>query len=340
MRATILAVCFACLAVPLNRAGAAEELTWTYNQPTADQAAVALPIQLGVQQAGFAAIQQPGVQIAAVPTVPSVPAGSNGACCNTVENNVGKCCDAECTHWFADAEAIVLWRDNQSRNPQISQFGFSAGAGPRILIGYRSDENHSMEAEYFSAIGMDWRIKPTNEIVDYDSDINNLEFNFVRSSYELSLLAGFRFVNLGETFEEQYRRENITLVRRLRNTDNNLFGGQLGIRWRVDEKRVFWEATGKAGIYENDAGDSYKFDFWMYNAHRSHSYDKSVAAFVGELNFAAGVRLTPVWMLRTGLDAIWIDRVILAPDVWPSVPSPTDGSAFLHGFDIGFSGRW
>ncbi len=132
-------------------------------------------------------------------------------------------------------------------------------------------------------------------------------------------------------------------------TANHLYGVQIGARLRRSPNRFGWEATGKAGIFGNDAHQEQSVvDFPDFPIRPTVSSSGSGVAFVGEANLSALYRLTNVWNLRAGYNAVWIEGVALAPDQldfnFAASPSGDQlhrgGGTFLHGVNIGLEANW
>jgi Putative beta barrel porin-7 (BBP7) len=163
---------------------------------------------------------------------------------------------------------------------------------------------------------------------------------------------GFRYLNIGEELNISAQRivageveEGAYNIR----TANHLYGGQLGARLRRWGDRFGWEATGKAGIFGNDAQQTQSVtDFPNFPLRPTVSSSSGEVAFVGEINLSALYRLTNVWNLRAGYNVLWIEGLALAPDQldfnFASSPSGNQlhdgGGMFLHGVNLGLEARW
>ena len=113
--------------------------------------------------------------------------------------------------------------------------------------------------------------------------------------------------------------------------------------------RFGWEATGKAGIFGNDAQQKQSVtDFPNFPRRPTVSSGGGVMAFVGELNLSGLYRLTDVWNIRAGYSILWIEGLALAPDQldfnFAASPSGNQlhngGGMFLHGANVGLEARW
>ena len=195
--------------------------------------------------------------------------------------------------------------------------------------------------------------------LDYGSELHSADLSLVRCTScsdgctrgrSVEWLAGFRYVDLSETFgiagERRIQGLLETGVYNVQ-TDNDLYGAQLGLRMRRCLGRFSGEVTGKAGIYYNDASQSQYIVDYPNILLRNEQADDDGAAFMGELNVSGIYRLTSAWGLRAGYNLIWIEGVALAPDQLDfsaQIPAGNQlsrsGGVFLHGVNIGLEARW
>jgi hypothetical protein len=288
--------------------------------------------------------------------------------------------------YYLQTEALFLHRSttgpNGSNQPLVintitnatllstSQFDNARfQAGSRVLFGRRSIDGHGWEASYFGID--DWRssarVTGNSDLaipgdlglstvdffnadtmrVSLATQLHNFEINYLRSFDTISLLSGFRYLNLTEQFQitpsdsatagEQYRIS----------ARNNLFGAQIGARMGRQVGRLSWSVTGKAGIFGNDAMQrQYVEDFPAFILRNTQASSGQVA-FVGDLNFSAGYRLNPLWSVRAGYNLIWINGVALAAQQVDFTNTATSGTnvavnngLFLHGVNVGLEGHW
>jgi hypothetical protein len=164
--------------------------------------------------------------------------------------------------------------------------------------------------------------------------------------------AGFRYLNLGEELDISAQKTVSGAVEGGTyniSTTNDLYGAQLGARLRRTRGRFGWEATGKAGIFGNDAEEKQSVtDFPNFPLRPTVSSNGGVVAFVGEINLSALYRLTDVWNLRAGYNVMWIEGLALAPDQldfnFATSPSGNQlhngGGMFLQGVNVGLEARW
>lgn len=168
----------------------------------------------------------------------------------------------------------------------------------------------------------------------------------------LSWFAGFRYIDFSDRLNISAQRivgglvENGTYNT---TTDNNLYGGQLGARWRRTSGRFGWDATGFGGIFYNDARQTQSvIDFPNFAIRPRVSNDEGDVAFAGGGNLSALYSLTNVWNLRIGYSILWIEDLALAPNQldfnFAAAQSGNqlhnDGSLLLHGLTAGLEARW
>jgi len=214
--------------------------------------------------------------------------------------------------------------------------------------------------------------------VDYSSDLQSAELNLVyccggcaacgagKGDYAAAgpscsdsrcrtfeWLAGFRFLDLSEElriYGEKDAGDPPAVESGVYDilTRNHLYGGQLGARFRCWGTRLGWEATGKLGIFGNDADqEQYVTDYPEFELRPRTGAEGCEVAFVGDLNLSLIYRLSDVWSLRGGYNLIWISGVALAPDQLDfsgTLPAGdrlhSNGSLFLHGVSCGVEARW
>ncbi|MCI0331735.1 MAG: BBP7 family outer membrane beta-barrel protein [Planctomycetes bacterium] len=194
--------------------------------------------------------------------------------------------------------------------------------------------------------------------LQYESDLHSFEANLVRCCCccdcaghcrSIEWLAGFRYLNFDEDFSISAFDSAEGTTEYAVETDNHLYGAQVGSRYRRCRGAWSWEATGKAGIYGNDMEQSQDpiIDFPAFVFRPGRESDDTDVAFVGDLNFTAVYQLTDIWGLRMGYNLIWIEGVALAADQLDFTNTPDSGTeledgggVFLHGVNVGAEARW
>ena len=254
---------------------------------------------------------------------------------------------------------------------------FDTGIGPRISLGMRTSECDAWEVQYFSALDFSGQAdidSPGNLAapgdlanlsgwnqademhVDYTSELHNVEINYVHTWGRLSVLGGFRFVRLSDDFGLQATGvdpgvlsgpSSIVSNEYHVHSENNLYGAQLGARYRICCERFFGEFTGKAGLFGNDLNQSQYLTANGGDVVRNFTVYDSTTALVADMNIAAGFQLNCVWAFRCGYNLMWFDQVALAADQLNFTLASNAGThvekrgdVFLQGIDIGLEGRW
>jgi len=182
---------------------------------------------------------------------------------------------------------------------------------------------------------------------EYGSLVRSAEINAKHKSSDwLSLLIGFRYINLQESLTI---RQDVYFSHTV-DTTNNLFGGQVGMDaflWSRGRARL--DGWAKGGLYGNSAQSNYAFGFpAIPNANIDASTSRGQLAFAGDLGVAASYSLTDHIALRAGYQLLWIDGVALASDQFNvSVPPNSNGpvinstsGVFYHGALLGLEASW
>jgi hypothetical protein len=162
---------------------------------------------------------------------------------------------------------------------------------------------------------------------------------------------GLRYINLEENLDlwaEREERGGTETGQYGINARNNLYGAQCGASIRRGCGRLRWEATGKVGIYGNDAYQSqYIIDYPDFELRPWISAERGLAAFAGELNLSLIYKLNDVWGIRGGYNLMWIEGLALAPNQLDFTFDSASGSGlnshgglFLHGVNLGLEARW
>jgi Putative beta barrel porin-7 (BBP7) len=255
---------------------------------------------------------------------------------------------------------------------------FDTGIGPRILLGMRTTECDAWEVQYFSALDFSGQadIDSPGDLtapgdfsqlagwtdanhmhVDYTSELHNIEINYLHTWGRLSILAGFRFVRLTDDFglrstsilNDPGGADLVFLNNSYHvHSENNLYGAQLGGRYRICCDQFFCEFTGKAGLFGNDLNQSqYLTADGGSQVVRNFTVYDGTTALVADMNISAGFRLNCVWAFRCGYNLMWVDQVALAADQLNFTLASDAGThvekrgdVFLQGIDVGLEGRW
>jgi hypothetical protein len=267
---------------------------------------------------------------------------------------------------------IVGQGTDQLHSSDLTQ-GFAVG--PQVGLAHHGDCGYDLEASFFEIDG--WRnigrvasgaaITPifvapgtpfefvqTTDHADqfmvwsYATKLYNAEFNLRWDlCSRVTMLAGFRWVNLSEELEgtlPPYRSvpfwDNTT--------QNNLCGFQIGEDWTLLHRGpLSINAVVKAGIFDNIATETTAVSIFQV-VHRE-SASTNHAAFLGEIGAHCRYQLTQAFALTLGYQALWLEGVALAPGQisytlsgtsWPAGSAAALGvdcrsGAFYHGATAG-----
>lgn len=285
--------------------------------------------------------------------------------------------------WYVRGEALYLTRDNHAFNQELvesdtlgtpllfeRELNFDWALGPSVLIGRRFSECWSAEASYYgtheftaetSVVGLnDLDLPgPIVAVADdfnnanqmnfiYSSNLHNAELNLVRDFPWLAVLGGFRYVKWDEQFNIQALDQDGDISDYHVDANNNLYGGQLGLRVANGGPRFGWELTTKAGVFANNASQEQVLrDNNNTVVLRNTSAEETDVAYVADANASIHYHLTRFIRVRGGYNVIFIDGLALAPDQLDFTNTPTsgttlnnDGQVLLHGANFGLEAIW
>ena len=179
----------------------------------------------------------------------------------------------------------------------------------------------------------------------YTSGMRSFEANVVREKHGIKWLAGFRYLKLDEAFSlTSFDFDSFDGEYTIQ-TDNSLYGGQLGCRWERAFGRTAFGVSAKSGIFGNQAEQRSRVEIQSgTNVVRDRTKADQVVANVSEITLNSDFVLTDCINLRLGLDLLWASDLALAPnqldfsdDATSSDFVDTSGSVFMQGAHIGLS---
>lgn len=205
--------------------------------------------------------------------------------------------------------------------------------------------------------------------VSYGSLINSAEANLLTTSahvhrprataYEadrvpfvatIDWLAGFRWAGLEEQATIALTTPGSGSSQYGVRSSSNLFGGQLGVRGRVDWERWALEGQGKAALAGAALSQSQAPVVDAISGERYRSARGASATDVGGIfdwNVAVVHRIDDVWSIRAGYTMLWLTGVALAPDQFDFSTDTLAGTTvvgektvWLQGATLGLEGRW
>ena len=178
---------------------------------------------------------------------------------------------------------------------------------------------------------------------------------YVMESYPchawLDWLAGFRWAGLDEQASILLASDATDAVGRYGvRTSSNLFGGQLGVRSRMQWRRLGFEGCLKAAVASANTSQSQDpiVDTVIHDVYRpARSSQNSTVGGIFDINFSLLYRIDEAWRLRVGYNSIWLTGVALAPSQFDFSNSPTAGTSitdsqtlWLNGMNLGLERRW
>jgi hypothetical protein len=198
---------------------------------------------------------------------------------------------------------------------------------------------------------------------EYSSNLNSFEANCVKfccrrycvdtatRRRELDVMYGFRYAS----FSEDFALASDNIPRQVNaiysvSASNDLYGAQLGARWRGYRNRLGIEAVGKAGIYYNVASQQQTIVDQLPNnpfVLRKATGTSSDVAFLGEFGLSLLYEFLPAMTLRCGYSLLLLEGVALAPDQMDFATLPpgggtavnVHGGVLYHGVNFGLEFR-
>ncbi len=282
------------------------------------------------------------------------------------------CCQHCCGPlWVVNAGSVFLQRGTPHSTPLVysinthgpvlvdaNVFRFNYAAGADISAIRRVDGFDRFDAIDFRYFGLQstqantsinpsglWAL-PTAPLIGggltpgplelgYHAQLYSAEFNLRRSTRggRLTWLAGTRWIQLNEQLNFTGNFFGISSNTTSFNTQNNLYGGQVGAAYNL------WDGggplsivgTGKAGIYGNASGGQSDNNFVSSSDHVTR------LAFVGDLSASAVYQLGEHIAIRGGWQLLWIQGVatatnqVAATNYHTSSGMNTAGTAFYQG---------
>jgi hypothetical protein len=172
----------------------------------------------------------------------------------------------------------------------------------------------------------------------YTSRLYSTEVNLRhRSSDRLAWLLGFRWVQVHENldFNADFGGNQAVISD---NVDNNLYGGQIGIDWRVYDRggpfRI--DSIFKAGVFGNSADNTFGVTQAIGPAFGA-GQSKGQVAFVGEIGLTGVYQWTDHIAIRGGYQVLWVEGIAVASDQLTAIDVlaangiDTTGGIFYHG---------
>src|SRR5262249_4332155 len=139
--------------------------------------------------------------------------------------------------------------------------------------------------------------------VAYTSLINNAELNYFwypGSQRWISLLTGFRYFRLDETFDINATETGVMQSFYDVHSINNLYGWQIGARLKQCWDRFGYTITGEAGAYGNSVSDRQVVSNVGDIPLRNVASFQNNWAFIGQVDASVTYRISKGWQAIAG----------------------------------------
>lgn len=180
--------------------------------------------------------------------------------------------------------------------------------------------------------------------------INAYAADAVAHAATVDWLAGFRWAGLEENAAIALTTPGLGVSQYGVRSSSNLFGGQVGVRGRIDWERWGLEGYGKVALAGAALSQSQSP---IVNAVNGEVFRSARGAQNGDVGaiFDWGVtvvrHLGDSWSIRAGYTMLWLEGVALAPDQFDFSTNGLAGTSvgggktvWLEGASLGLAGRW
>lgn len=285
--------------------------------------------------------------------------------------------------WWMSADALFLYRTQNNRQTMVvdennalapvltgNDLSFGMAAGPRLATGWTWKSGYTAELVYF---GMNnWAsqasVTGNNNLsipgdlglatfdffaadrmdVTYDSRIQNVEANLWSPMAGMEWLTGFRHFSVIENFKiASFDADTYKSDYQIQ-TNNQLYGGQIGVRKRWTWDWLSFAPEAKFGILGN-ANNQHSLVRDLDNSKvlRDVQASSSILSSLSELRLVGDAALTENLKLTFGYNLIWLTGIAQAP--YQLDFTYTDASSrfvddnhsiFYHGANVGLNWSW
>jgi hypothetical protein len=288
------------------------------------------------------------------------------------------CDEQSAGSWWASTDALFLQRTQRFVEPMVvdenaglapvltgRDLDFGTEVGPRMALGRQWVSGRAGELVYFGL--HDWtanaRVDGNNNLslpgdlglatfdffaadrmdVSYGSRIHNAEANLWNPVGDVQLLTGFRYFSIQEDFGISSFDSDTYLSDYRIDTNNQMYGGQVGLRksWLFGRLSVAPEL--KFGLLQNwNNQHSVVRDLGNTNVLRDERVSASMLSSLSEIRLVSGIALTQNISVTTGYNMLWLTGVAQAPYQIDTSYTATSSrfvddnhSIFFHGMNIG-----
>jgi hypothetical protein len=274
-----------------------------------------------------------------------------------------------------------LFRDSRNRDHTMEFTVFGGGDWNQERV-ISARENFGLFVPFYidgtALVGNQYDPGPfdqsTRQSVDYSSDYKSFEWNYMvksrlrrdqlimdangqwhrsaNSGFERHYLAGLRFMNMGELLDWRAEDIRVGASNELGNdgrykieTDNDMFGFQLGTGLTYQAPRWSLGFSCKGGIFANDATGQSQLDLTVDDVDDFSLFlEEDELSFIGEARLTSRFHITPNVSLRASYELMFMESVAMAPYQATFIPEfaflDTTGDPFYHGASFGFESYW
>jgi hypothetical protein len=270
--------------------------------------------------------------------------------------------------------ALALVPESNARNQTVvtntdgdtilttNDLGFDWRVGPSFLLGYRPTPKDAWEISYFGlhdwsavrnetsdtndlqlpgALGTILNFTGASEIqTSYSSRIDNAEINYFwhYDNPAVMWMAGFRYFHLDERFDITSTVTGTGSSLYDVRTDNDMGGGQLGVRLRGGGTRLEWDVTAKAGAFDNSLGQTQTVGNFGSAPIRNTGNHQADWAFIGDIGANVSFNFCRCWCAMAGYQVMWVDGLALAPNQLDFTNLPSSGTGLDRGGNVFYQG--
>ena len=313
--------------------------------------------------------------------IPCVATAYDASYSDSFWSDCGTCddcrvCDCSgCPVWTVNAAVVALHRNHPAGNVLFnnavqpgqemrgSDFDFSYRAGidlsvkrhfsrlPAIEVRYLKNDGWHSGAGLVTNTADALRINTADPIflnsgrtinASYGSRLDNLEVNASWGRECFTWLAGFRYIELDDTFRADLVDAVISnpTVTFDTTTQNRLYGFQLGVEAFLWQRgRLSVDATAKGAILHNSGAQTSRLGTPAFQTPAFGSKDH--VSLLGEANLIVRYSLLDSMWIRAGYGVLLVDDLALATDQMNATSFATgqgidiDGTVFYHGAFLG-----
>lgn len=290
------------------------------------------------------------------------------------------CAESRVPQWWITADALFLERtqhnnqvfvidENNGQAPVLTgnNLDFGTVAGPRFAMGREWESGTITELVYFGL--HDWtsaaQARGNNNLslpgdlglasfdffaadrmdIAYGSRIQNVEFNAWMPVERIQWMAGFRYFSVAEDLTISSFDQDTYLSDYQIHTNNQLFGGQLGVRRRWTKDWLSFAPEAKFGLLGNaNNQQNLVRDLGNTRVLRDESISSSILSSLSELRLVGDAAMTDHFKITFGYNLLWLTGIAQAPYQFDSTYTATSGqfvddnhSIFYHGANVGLT---